>query len=588
MTNPNPAPEQGRTDAQVELDAQMRWLPFQLERLLDPLAARLHLAAAALDARERAHLVIAEETLDAIDRERPVRVEATAEQIAHRAEELLRARDVVIDPEQDQRLLADPVTDMHMATAPFARAREVLVDLAATERALRQIRDMPLGQSAHDAAGLYAEYRYSHGRDHEQARAEAWLEVVEGTRGVFSVARDEIQARVDDLTEQIARDTLTFDARSAVQARVAAHEYAADCVLDRIQAEVVGGADEGAAAETAAREVAALVERGDAEATFERDLWAFGRGRPVVSEGREARLLAVPISPADIAAAPNAAEQEWLFDVAAAQGAVRGLRERPYAATVHKAAQLYVEGRSRWEYEPSWARAYVEAELSEGNHEVIDTARRQLTHQVEQIAAGPLQDALAELANVFGDSMTARDVGGHVTCTEADAVARALLLGGHRLAASRWLAGHARGDDDEADRHFGDSFDVHAYLDGLDPRHANTPAPIDLAGRVEDWAATVDTIDERIAESPGWPRLNAALHTAAGNGWAVATELPVLAAASPLPDHDPAGELYYRLLNSGATEVTADSGTGAGQQPPRPVEPPSYTSDAPRAPSPGI
>src|SRR5262249_53677931 len=107
------------------------------------------------------------------------------------------------------------------------------------------------------------------------------------------------------------------------------------------------------------------------------------------------------------------------------------------------------------------------------------------------------------------------------------------------------------------------------------------------AAQVDDWAAVADTIDERIAESPGWPRLNAALHTAAGNGWAVATGLPGLAAASPLPEHDPAGELYYRLHNSGATEAPADGGADAGQQPPRPAEPPSYSSDAPRPPSPG-
>jgi hypothetical protein len=59
-----------------------------------------------------------------------------------------------------------------------------------------------------------------------------------------------------------------------------------------------------------------------------------------------------------------------------------------------------------------------------------------------------MQDALTELADVFGDRVTAGDAGGHVTCTAGDAIARALLAGGHRVAASRRFAGHARGDDD--------------------------------------------------------------------------------------------------------------------------------------------
>lgn len=107
------------------------------------------------------------------------------------------------------------------------------------------------------------------------------------------------------------------------------------------------------------------------------------------------------------------------------------------------------------------------------------------------------------------------------------------------------------------------------------------------AVQVDDWGVIADDIDERIAESPSWPRLNAALQTAARSGWPVEAELPVLAAESPLPDHDPAGELYYRLLNRGTAEVAGDSGATAAP-PPRPDEPPSYASDAPRATSFGI
>jgi hypothetical protein len=45
---------------------------------------------------------------------------------------------------------------------------------------------------------------------------------------------------------------------------------------------------------------------------------------------------------------------------------------------------------------------------------------------VASLRSGPVEDAFADLAGVFGDSVTAVDVGGHETCTEADAIARAL------------------------------------------------------------------------------------------------------------------------------------------------------------------
>jgi hypothetical protein len=107
----------------------------------------------------------------------------------------------------------------------------------------------------------------------------------------------------------------------------------------------------------------------------------------------------------------------------------------------------------------------------------IRAALRQRGAPASRQRSGPVEDALAELADVFGDSMTAVDVGGHVTCTEADAIARALLAGGHRYAATRWLDGHAHGDvDAEEDRHVGDGFDLEAYLDGLDPREWESAA----------------------------------------------------------------------------------------------------------------
>lgn len=109
------------------------------------------------------------------------------------------------------------------------------------------------------------------------------------------------------------------------------------------------------------------------------------------------------------------------------------------------------------------------------------------------------------------------------------------------------------------------------------------------AGMVADWGDVADDIDERIAESPTWPALNAALVAAAGDGYDVVGNLPRLASESPLPTHDPAGELYYRLLNSGAVDVGTDSAAGAGaQQPPRRDESPNYGADAPRVSAPAV
>ena len=64
-----------------------------------------------------------------------------------------------------------------------------------------------------------------------------------------------------------------------------------------------------------------------------------------------------------------------------------------------------------------------------------------------------LADALAELADMMGDIWIAGDVGPHMSCPEADAVAEVLRLSGNADAAATWLDGHARSDTDEEDRH---------------------------------------------------------------------------------------------------------------------------------------
>ncbi|ATI18775.1 hypothetical protein SEA_DAUDAU_74 [Streptomyces phage Daudau] len=91
-----------------------------------------------------------------------------------------------------------------------------------------------------------------------------------------------------------------------------------------------------------------------------------------------------------------------------------------------------------------------------------------------------LNDALAELASVFGDGMTADHTGSGFTCTEADTVARVLVLAGHTDAAETWLHGHADGDDGGDSHYHYDSED--------DPEDEGRPmTEEDIAKYVAEW-----------------------------------------------------------------------------------------------------
>lgn len=87
------------------------------------------------------------------------------------------------------------------------------------------------------------------------------------------------------------------------------------------------------------------------------------------------------------------------------------------------------------------------------------TAERGAVNPVRALAAADrlaavvetLADALDELADVFGDGMTADHIGGHFTCTEAERVADVLRLAGQDKAAETWLDGHSEHDDDADD-----------------------------------------------------------------------------------------------------------------------------------------
>jgi hypothetical protein len=75
--------------------------------------------------------------------------------------------------------------------------------------------------------------------------------------------------------------------------------------------------------------------------------------------------------------------------------------------------------------------------------------------------------ALSVFADILGDGMTASGVGGHFTCTEANRLAEALMVGGHKRAAMTFLEGHAEGDYDVDDEH-GSIEDYEAYVLELD------------------------------------------------------------------------------------------------------------------------
>ncbi len=71
----------------------------------------------------------------------------------------------------------------------------------------------------------------------------------------------------------------------------------------------------------------------------------------------------------------------------------------------------------------------------------------------------------------------------------------------------------------------------------------------DEARAIDAWQATVARIDPRLVVGPDWPPLAAALTRASLAGYDLATRLPELAAAAPLPDRHPGRELQWRLLD---------------------------------------
>ena len=79
--------------------------------------------------------------------------------------------------------------------------------------------------------------------------------------------------------------------------------------------------------------------------------------------------------------------------------------------------------------------------------------------------AADLENALEALAQVFGRSRTAKRVGPHVTCHEANLIAWVLMASRHTDAAVVWLEEHAASDTEE-DVHGSADFDAVRYLTG--------------------------------------------------------------------------------------------------------------------------
>lgn len=104
-----------------------------------------------------------------------------------------------------------------------------------------------------------------------------------------------------------------------------------------------------------------------------------------------------------------------------------------------------------WEAEEARAKRKAERE-KERLHQAREAARRPAIEAMRQ-RPEVLASALEELAERLGSAVTAGDVGPHMTCAEADAVADVLRHSGHVRAAETWLDGHAKGDDGEDDRH---------------------------------------------------------------------------------------------------------------------------------------
>ncbi|WP_245160251.1 hypothetical protein [Blastococcus sp. CT_GayMR20] len=132
---------------------------------------------------------------------------------------------------------------------------------------------------------------------------------------------------------------------------------------------------------------------------------------------------------------------------------------------------------------------------------------------------------------------------------------------------------------------------AHILLVAADLESEPDDASADPECATSAWQATVARIDPRLVVGPDWPPLAASLTRACLAGYDVATRLPELATAGPLPARHPGRELHWRLLDDCPATVlnlpvlhpagAVAAGHNATHRPQiRPGSPPACPSDA--------
>jgi hypothetical protein len=193
-------------------------------------------------------------------------------------------------------------------------------------------------------------------------------------------------------------------------------------------------------------------------------------------------------------------------------------------------------------YSHAWLDTHTPTLLDAWQSAATDQQRQQLSEQIRQAAAR----AESQPFPPGPASHVVRIQWAETTRYEADLNLHPDSTDEQILDAIAELPEEARRplDPSEADCHLLSMTDPAVGQDIRRDNHTNVPTG------ASDWGHLADSIDERFAQSWSWPALNQALTLAHAAGVDVTTDLPALAHSSPLPVHDPAGELMCRLWNS--------------------------------------
>jgi hypothetical protein len=210
-------PAGGSVADRVDLGAQLRWLSYlhrigattdQIEAATRPILARVERASAAVADREAEHDVAADAALgiyrahlDAGAKESDARgyaLNAIARTATNYSGESGRQREAAV--------LAEPVTDAHIDTAPTSEVRDLLIRAAAAQQALRKLAGTHADTAA-DVIGLYNEGQHKSGYDPDQAAAAAMTEASTGIPAVYENAYYYLDYRAGQRAQQPAETT---------------------------------------------------------------------------------------------------------------------------------------------------------------------------------------------------------------------------------------------------------------------------------------------------------------------------------------------------------------------------------------------